>query len=159
MNDVSVPLCGLETKAESASLTDPVGPAGYLEHARSYLKAAVDLPGDEDLWPPRFQLYGHAMELALKAFLLRSGVDEAYIRQRRIRHNLEELLKDADSRGLDVDAIVREWVAPKLNEIYFKTASGKDFSARYPLSGMHGFASPTREQMKDAIEQIIEQAS
>lgn len=75
---------------------------GLHTHAREFAlvaRAALNASLETKAMMPLHYLWGHAIELALKAFLLQQGVPVAMLKDhRRYGHNLEALLKDAMSR-------------------------------------------------------------
>jgi hypothetical protein len=76
------------------------GPLGYWRYARSYFDAAeaAHATGGDKLLFPVIYLYGVAIELALKAFLLARG--EAPGKVESFKHRLSDLLSSARRRKL-----------------------------------------------------------
>ena len=76
-------------------------PRGLLIFAEEFMRAAEAV---EKLCPedrlPRYYLFGHTLELALKAFLLAEGVSLDDLK-RKFGHDLLRLAKEANSLGLD----------------------------------------------------------
>jgi len=77
---------------------------GFLTLAETYLRAAEKLVPDEKSFiptvgSPESLLAGHALELLLKSFLLASGVQVDYLKQ-KIGHKLRKCLKKAEERGI-----------------------------------------------------------
>jgi hypothetical protein len=76
-----------------------VTPLGTLRYAIEYYAAASVVVGEfGDCVPGRF-LIGHAIELALKAFLLQQGTTESFIR-RELGHDLMACLASAEATEL-----------------------------------------------------------
>lgn len=84
-------------------------PIGSLLRAREYLDAAslVQRPAQneheefvQNLSIPAYYLVGHAIELALKAFLLERGITVGELRSRKYGHNLDALVLEARRRRL-----------------------------------------------------------
>jgi HEPN domain-containing protein len=74
-------------------------PAGYWHFAKQYFQAAEAVRQDRrNLMSPALQLYGQAIELSLKSFLLKRG--ETLERVESLRHKLDELLALSRRRRL-----------------------------------------------------------
>jgi hypothetical protein len=72
----------------------------YLERAEDFMEAFRALPsGNPPSWP-RYFLLCHAIELALKAFLILRGVSSGTLKSPTFRHNLKQLLAEAVNYGL-----------------------------------------------------------
>lgn len=73
----------------------------YLGDAENYLAAAKQLNPDVGQFSsPKYFLLCHAIELALKAYILASGGTERELKKREIRHALENLWIRATELGL-----------------------------------------------------------
>ncbi len=74
---------------------------GLWNYAREYFNAAQELRGNEEEMAsdPVYYLYGHSVELALKAFLVYQGYNERKLRE--IGHNLVSACTEARHTGLD----------------------------------------------------------
>lgn len=77
---------------------------GFLTLAETYLRATEKLIPDEKSFiptvgSPESLLAGRALELLLKSFLLASGVQVDYLKQ-KIGHKLRKCLKEAEERGI-----------------------------------------------------------
>lgn len=89
-----------------------IAPLQHLELAEEFYQAFRELPpngpsGAPINWPRYFMLC-HAMELALKAFLLAHGVPSRDLESNRIfGHNIAELLNEAHKRGLQIGPLER----------------------------------------------------
>ncbi|WP_316237651.1 hypothetical protein [Bradyrhizobium sp. SZCCHNR1015] len=88
-------------------MTSPIESHRFLDLAEDFYQAFRDLPekapsGLPISWPRYFMLC-HAVELALKAFLLAHGVPLKDLESNQIfGHQLDALLKEADERGLEI---------------------------------------------------------
>ncbi len=72
----------------------------------------------------RAYLLGHAIELYLKSFLLRAGLTSALLKSKKYGHNLEVLLGEAKSNG--IEKLIR--ISPQMIEDI------KKLNALYPES-------------------------
>jgi hypothetical protein len=127
----------------------------HVSYAWRYLTAAEQIGDEPDLLQPRCHLYGHATELALKAFLLKRGVTPP---RRPDGHNLVGLLASAVQCGLNVTESQVKCVVPNLNDIYFEGATGERYVAHYPIAGRQVFGAPAREDLTDLAQSILDQA-
>lgn len=99
---------------------------GYIRDAEAYRRAALlvhprEEPGsDPDMLPPALFLLSHAVELALKAFLLSKGVsdgrNEGELKHPAVRHDLVRLYDLALAHGFvasgpHFDGVV-DWLGP-----------------------------------------------
>jgi len=119
---------------------------GLWNYARSFFLAANKLRGTEEMLSdvPIYYLYGHAIELALKSFLLYQGYDEKDIR--KIGHDLKDAWTKATDKSLDKPLAntteisqVIELINPyyRHKELEYIVTGGK----RYPyISEMHNVA-------------------
>jgi len=80
--------------------------------------------GNPPSWP-RYFLLCHAIELALKAFLISRGVSTGKLISPAFRHNLKQLLAEAGNHGLTLGILARSELE-HLDEAHAK------FWARYP---------------------------
>ena len=77
-------------------------PAGYWRFSAEYFLAAQAVQAkSHKLLAPTLQLYGQALELALKAFLLKRGVTLAQVEG--MRHPLADILKFSRNRRLGTE--------------------------------------------------------
>jgi hypothetical protein len=72
----------------------------YISMAESFYRAYRELPPQAPPDWPRYLLATHAIELALKGYLLFQGVSEKQLMERSLRHDLAGLLLEATARGL-----------------------------------------------------------
>ena len=95
------------------TLASPVGentPAGQLGLAREFFAAArASMEFETIRMRPIYREISHAIELALKAFLLSMGMTEGELRGPAVRHNLRELLDRALANDL---ALPNDVIAP-----------------------------------------------
>jgi hypothetical protein len=96
-----------------------------------FLRMAEQFFGGYKLIPDRFPidfakyfLFCHAIEVGLKAYLLKTGTTVHEVRD-RYGHNLGRLLRDAKARGLATDARIDRAIG-SLDEPH------REFWARYP---------------------------
>ncbi|HET7851337.1 MAG TPA: hypothetical protein VFK91_01155 [Methyloceanibacter sp.] len=109
-------------------MTDANVGLDYLNMADDFRQAYRDL-GPSDRQPlnwPRYFLATHAIELALKSYLLRHDASQDPLKGRRIRHDLEALLKKAESRGLKLETQTRRTIE-LLSKLH------KQFRSRYSV--------------------------
>jgi hypothetical protein len=78
-----------------------VTPRGLHKHAEAFSAAAelVHNSGISDPLPAFF-LWGRAIELLLKSFLLSEGVSVARLKSKNFGHNLVALMREAEARGI-----------------------------------------------------------
>jgi hypothetical protein len=78
----------------------------HLTDAKAYLAAAILLAPHEGanlaIYSPILFLLSHAIELALKAFILAAGGTRRQLRLQQVRHNLLRLSKKASELGCDL---------------------------------------------------------
>jgi hypothetical protein len=108
-------------------IDDPDSPEDYLGWAVSLWSGAQQInpnarPG---LIIPFYLLIGFALECALKAFLLHSGIAKAKLRSPRLRHDLNMLFALAIERGLKPGSRERE-IIDATSEPH------REFRFRYP---------------------------
>jgi hypothetical protein len=101
-----------------------ISPFAFHLYAEQYLAAAKGVPPHEGFSPVPYNLYGIAIELALKAFLLAKGMTTKELEKKNtLGHNLEALLNCSEERGLreyiDVSAEVRSHFL-LINDYYWK---------------------------------------
>ena len=127
--------------------------AGFIDDAEEYVESArqlVAIKGGTRRWSgPIYFLLGHAMELALKAYLAASGVSMGTLR-RRIGHDLKLALRRAQEHGyVPTDAFTElaQWLAPYHLDHFFRYRKGNG-SHQLPA------ASEAAEIIADAINAI-----
>jgi len=107
----------------------------YFFRAGQFRRAYEKLPPDREPpdWP-KYLLFHHAIELALKAYLLQCGVSEDDLKY-EYGHDLKELENDAVERGLSLPQGSKEMIAevggrpPTANQ----AAVPPHLRIRYPL--------------------------
>jgi hypothetical protein len=110
----------------------PASPFTQLQHlelAEEFFQAFRDLPpngpsGIPVNWPRYFALC-HAIELALRAFLLARGKPDRQLRDIVLRHNISNLMAEAIQLGLTISPQVR-------SDIDLLSEAHKNFWPRYP---------------------------
>jgi HEPN domain-containing protein len=88
----------------------------------------------------------HAIELALKSYLLRHGVSQDPLKGRHIRHDLEALLRKAEKRGLKLETQTRRTIE-LLSKLH------KQFRSRYPVP--IGEPAITIEQCDSDLDKLL----
>ncbi|WP_315716650.1 MULTISPECIES: hypothetical protein [unclassified Bradyrhizobium] len=112
-------------------MTSPNEHLRFLELAEEFYQAFRDLPekapsGLPISWPRYFMLC-HAVELALKAFLLAQGVPLKDLENNRIfGHRIDALLKEAHEHGLAIGPLERS----ELEQLH---AAHAGYWPRYPM--------------------------
>jgi hypothetical protein len=136
-----------EERAENIELT-PVPRGEYLDRAAEFMQAFREVKPQPVFDWPRYLLLGHAVEVALKAYLLeyRKGAMDKL--REKYKHNLEKLLRHAKKKGLRVTAKVEADIK-RLNYVHNK------YLARYPeFKGLT--TAGARPPYKDGIVVISE---
>jgi hypothetical protein len=135
-----------------------------LEHAKDFIEAAdvLDVPGYQHL-RPTYYLYGHGIELALKAFLRGAGMSISDMK--KIGHDLERAVEEANKLSLrdhcvlesnDLDAINLLNVYYRAKEFEYTVAGSKTVPqtsqlgriARQLLDTLRPFCYAQRERHK-----------
>jgi len=129
-------------------MTSPVADLQHLELAEEFYKAFRDLPqngpsGVPVNWPRYFALC-HAIELALKAFLLAHGWSDQQTRDFKFRHNISKLMTEAIALGLNISPTAR-------SEIDLLSEAHKKYLPRYPQGG----AVFTIEQFEQPFVELL----
>jgi hypothetical protein len=107
---------------QAALISDLVIRAKEFKQAYHILtNAAPDIPPPD--WP-RYFLLSHSIELALKTFLAAHGCSAEKLRK-KFGHDLEKLLKEADTHGLVLSPQAHE-------DIEFLHTAHNNHWARYP---------------------------
>lgn len=117
------------TEQSVSGPTAPITTASFLDCGERYIAAACVLIERRTPVDPIGMLASHGLELALKAYLLHSGVSVAELKRRDVRHNLAQLWFDAKSRGLNI-----EWPQPwwlRVLALYYDYP----YLYRYPTEG------------------------
>src|SRR5215510_13954054 len=81
-------------------ITSPILHFEFFHRARQFRRAYEILPniGRPPEWA-KYLLFYHAMELALKAYLIQQGVSEEVLKD-KFGHDIEKLVNEAVNRGL-----------------------------------------------------------
>src|SRR5262249_6415808 len=109
--------------------TSPIAQFQYLELAEEFFQAFLVLPpkgpsGIPVNWPRYFALC-HAIELALKAFLLAHGRSNRQLMDIVFRHNISNLMAEAIRLGLNISKTARA-------DIDLLTQAHQKYWPRYP---------------------------
>jgi hypothetical protein len=121
----------------------------YLDDAEGYLSAAKLLGEDLSYFSPKYFLLSHAIELAIKAYILGKGDSERATK--KIKHDLDAALVRAVELGLqpstDLQKIVRR-IAP----------AHRDYSFRYSSQTWTHFL-PSTDSFESTVAELIKQVS
>jgi hypothetical protein len=118
-----------KTPKASTGYPEPLFALDYFRMADEFFQAYRDLPPRTPPHWPRYLMACHAIELALKGYLLLHNVPETVVMSERLRHNLSALLAAAETWGLQIGTEATDTIK-LLSEVH------KDFRPRYPkLSG------------------------
>jgi hypothetical protein len=91
----------------------------------------------------------HVLECLLKAYLSKDGASEAELRNADLRHDLVELWRQAQRRGLAVDATPPAWVE-QLSGLH-----NRPFHLRYPV-GLHALVLPNPQAMYSGLQDLVQ---
>jgi HEPN domain-containing protein len=129
-------------------MTDPNVGLDYLNMADDFRQAYrnLGLPDRQPLNWPRYFLATHAIELALKSYLLRHDASQDPLKGRHIRHDLEALLKKAEERGLKLETQTRRSIE-LLSKLH------KQFRSRYSIPS--GEPAITIEQCDCDLDKLL----
>jgi hypothetical protein len=128
-------------------ITPPTGgpwnssPIGFHRYASEFAKYAWEAHAalGGQFSPVPYYLYGHSLELVLKAFLLARGVPMADLpRKRKLGHELAKILLKAKTLGLEQTVpLAAHWEPEvrKANAYY----AGKGFEYFYIVSAVKGY--------------------
>lgn len=108
------------------------------------LAAAVPLPA-----LPLAMVSAHVLECTLKAYLSRSG-DDARVKHRKVRHNLNVLWSMAHADGLTIPCSPPQW-ADCLSHLH-----NSPYYLRYS-TGVHILSTPAPEPMTSELAALLEQ--
>jgi hypothetical protein len=87
-------------EGEEVMLSSDMIAFDYLQRAEEFYQAFKDLRPRPPVNWPRYFVLCHSIELALKAFLLRSGIQPDDLRKHPIRHDIEALIREAEKYSL-----------------------------------------------------------
>jgi hypothetical protein len=136
----------VRSATDNAKLLD----SNLLENAVSFAAAAdayAALDKGRD-WFPLYFLFGHSIELALKAFILSTGSSEGELR--KIGHNLVKALTGAESAGLDVSSLLTD---EERSSLTLLSKWHVQQVTRYPL--LQGYLIPRPLVLRRLLEKII----
>jgi HEPN domain len=121
----------------------------YLDDAEVYLSAAKQLTEDPSHFSPKYFLLSHAIELAIKAYILAKGGSER--ETKKIKHDLDAALVRAVELGLQpstgLQKIVQH-IAP----------AHRDYSFRYSNQAWTHFL-PNTDSFEGTVAELIKQVS
>ena len=146
-----------EKKTASGSPTIPATVTGgsnpphtYLGVARAMMPGAIFLATKPEVSPRAFALVSaHVLECLLKAYLTRSGSDQANkaVTKPNIRHDLEKLWSKASGEGLAVDT-APPCLVTRLNETH-----ASPYRLRYS-TGVNGIVLPSTELTLNGLVEV-----
>lgn len=138
------------TLARMALDPDRSTPFGFWRYARDYLWAAraVKSARGEKLLFPLLYLYGLAIELALKAFLLKRGV--TLVELKRLSHGLVGLLEVARKRKLGREVKLSR---AQLNVIRALDVTYSSNQLRYIVTGVT--VVPSLSDLAEVAERLV----
>ncbi len=123
----------------------------YLDLANQFYQAFCDLPGrpPPQSWPRYFMLC-HAIELALKSYLIAHGATTQQLTQKTFRHSMTELITQAIDKGLSLTETTRDDIK-RLHEAHEK------YWHRYPKEN----AKPVFiiEQFEPAARELLDRVA
>jgi hypothetical protein len=92
-------------------MTSPILHIEFFDRAKQFRRAFETLPnsGQPPEWP-QYLLFYHAIELALKAYLIQQGVSENDLKY-RFGHDMKMLVEEAVNRGLFLPYGSKEMIA------------------------------------------------
>jgi hypothetical protein len=92
-------------------MTTPILHIEFFDRANQFRHAYRTLPNSGQLpeWP-KYVLFYHAMELALKAYLIQRGVSEKDLKV-KFGHDIKKLVHEAVNRGLSLPQGSKEMIA------------------------------------------------
>jgi hypothetical protein len=125
-----------KAKQPPGSPTPPILFIGFFQRAKEFRDAYSNLPvGPPPEWP-KYVLFYHAIELALKAYLLRQGISEQCLKD-DFGHNLKKLVDEAVNRGLSLPHGCQERIADLTEQPPMVSVSGTPthLLIRYPPHG------------------------
>lgn len=93
-------------------------------------------------------LAAQALECVLKSYLSFSGVEERELKKQSIRHNLEDLWRMAEKKGLKIDIAIPNW-CKILNSVH-----DKPYYLRYPM-GLNAINIPELDKMESDLKKVI----
>jgi hypothetical protein len=115
-------------------------PTDFFHHAMEFRRAYERLPdsGHPPEWP-KYVLFYHAIELALKAYLIAKGHSEQALRDRPFGHDIKKLVDEAVVRGLTLPPGSQKAIADlgdqpqQLGSVEYTVPA--HLRIRYPLGG------------------------
>ncbi len=130
-------------------------PARVLWAREFYRAANHSRSEDKKFSPVQYFLYGRALELVLKSFLLAKGWQQEKLKS-RIYHDLMKALNKAKAEGLESYASVSESEVAEVKKAnrYYKS---KGFEYFEVLPAMTGYPDlPDLEQLDNLVSHLVE---
>jgi hypothetical protein len=127
--------------ANPGGVSAHITPFAYHHYAKDFLHAGISLGVQSDFSPVQYHLFGHAVELALKAFLLTCSMTVPELRGRKYGHKLHELLnKSVQQRLLDHVALTPEQCNEiRLAEKYYWANGDRVFEYPKIIEALKGY--------------------
>lgn len=126
-------------------------PLGLWSYAKDFSEAAdiiLEKKGESALFPPLYYLYGHSIELALKAFLRTRGrsLDDL----KKLGHDIGKIYPKAMEAGLSAEVSLTTGQAEAL-ELFSSYYMNKEFE--YIKTGYKKL--PTTSVLRDAADALV----
>jgi hypothetical protein len=127
-------------------------PLGLLTRAKQFAEAArvvADAAGDQPSLPA-YYLWGHSIELSLKAFLLACGVPLRKLKSKDFGHNLNALVDEAQRR--DIKKVVHLY---KRELLEIATLSSQYEAKYFEYHETDDYTLPFKDRMKRIAERLV----
>jgi hypothetical protein len=126
-------------------------PLGLWKRAKQFEEAAkvVAEAAGEQFSPPAYYLWGHSLELSLKAFLFSCGVPLQELK-RQYGHNLRALVDGARRHSIERHLYLR---AKEIGEIY--VLNDEYLAKRFEYHETEDYTLPPKDRMKRLVERFI----
>jgi hypothetical protein len=133
---------------------DVLRPGDHLRLGEDFFQAYRDLPLrlPPQSWP-RYLMLCHAVELALKAYLLHHGAKPSELKAKAVRHSINELLTRATNIGLLLSPAVQSDIR-LLHEAHEKYWHRYPMEEAKPVYVIEQFEPPAR-QLLDAVTAAV----
>ena len=128
----------------------PEPPYTYLGITQQVMKGVKILASSsEEAVISLYILAAHVLECSLKAYLAKQGYSEKKLRERPYGHNLGNLWKEAEAKGLKIQTMAPDWVN-RLSELH----GGPRYLLRYS-TGVHAIVGPPIKSMVSELGEIL----
>lgn len=116
-------------------MTTPILHIEFFDRAKQFRRAYQTLPisGRPPEWA-KYLLFYHAMELALKAYLIQQGVSEKVLKD-SFRHHIKRLVNEAVNRGLTLPCGSQDMIANVGGQPQTAITAPPHLLMRYPPNG------------------------